>query len=83
MITMQTRRIQTTLQQRTSKSGAFTQKGLNNDKRNTLEKLYVVDGRSVMGMFSLNLTAPVTIEYDSEDDKAIEQFEKEIAEFLH
>ena len=32
---------------------------------------YVVDGR------------PVTIEYDSEDDKAIEQFEKEIAEFLH
>lgn len=44
---------------------------------------YVVDGRSVMGMFSLNLTAPVTIEYDSEDDKAIEQFEKEIAEFLH
>ena len=43
---------------------------------------YIVDGKSVMGMFSLDLTSPVTIEYDSEDDAAVEKFEQAIAEIV-
>ena len=33
---------------------------------------YCVDGKSIMGMFSLNLTSPVTVEYDSDDNECFE-----------
>jgi len=42
---------------------------------------YVIDGKSIMAMYSLDLTAPLTVEYESEDDTAIAKFEQAVAEF--
>lgn len=38
------------------------------------QDLYVVNGASLMGMFSLDLSKPLTVEID--DDKAIQYFKK-------
>lgn len=42
---------------------------------------YIVDGRSIMGIFSLNLTNTVTVEIESDDEKEIDRFIKVMEEF--
>lgn len=43
---------------------------------------YVIDGKSIMAMYSLDLTSPLTVEYDSKDNAAIAKFEQSIAELI-
>lgn len=42
---------------------------------------YIVDGRSIMGIFSLNLTETVTVEIESDDEKEIDRFLEKMEEF--
>ena len=42
---------------------------------------YIIDGKSIMAMYSLDLTSPLTVEYDSPDDAEIAKFEQATAEF--
>ena len=46
-----------------------------------LQGKYIVDGRSIMGIFSLNLTETVTVEIESDDKKEIDRFLKKMEEF--
>lgn len=46
-----------------------------------LQGRYIVSGRSIMGIFSLNLTDTVTVEIESDDEKEIDRFLKEMEEF--
>lgn len=46
-----------------------------------LQGRYIVDGRSIMGIFSLNLTESVTVEIESDDKKEIDRFLKKMEEF--
>lgn len=46
-----------------------------------LQGKYIVDGRSIMGIFSLNLTETVTVEIESNDEKEIDRFLKKMEEF--
>ena len=46
-----------------------------------LQGRYIVDGRSIMGIFSLNLTNTVTVEIESDDEKEIDRFIKVMEEF--
>ena len=46
-----------------------------------LQGKYIVDGRSIMGIFSLNLTETVTVEIESNNEKEIDRFLKEMEEF--
>lgn len=46
-----------------------------------LQGRYIVSGRSIMGIFSLNLTDTVTVEIESDDEKEINRFFKEMEEF--
>lgn len=39
-----------------------------------LQGKYIVSGKSIMGVFSLNLTETVTIEIESNDEKEIDKF---------
>ncbi len=39
-----------------------------------LQGKYIVDGRSIMGIFSLNLTDVVTVKIESDDEKEIDRF---------
>ncbi len=39
-----------------------------------LQGRYIVSGKSLMGVFSLNLTETVTVEIESNDDKEIDRF---------
>ena len=39
-----------------------------------LQGRYIVSGRSIMGIFSLNLTDTVTVEIESDDDELIDKF---------
>lgn len=48
---------------------------------NVLQGRYIVSGRSIMGIFSLNLTNPVTVEIESDDEKEIDRFLKAMEEF--
>lgn len=42
---------------------------------------YIISGKSVMGVFSLNLTETVTVEIESNDEKEIDKFLKKMEEF--
>ena len=46
-----------------------------------LQGRYIVSGRSIMGIFSLNLTNTVTVEIESDDEKEIDKFIKVMEEF--
>lgn len=46
-----------------------------------LQGRYIVSGRSIMGIFSLNLTDTVTVEIESDDEKEIDRFLKVMEEF--
>lgn len=43
---------------------------------------YLVDGKSIMGVFSLNLSKPVDIHFESDDDTAVEKFLSAIKDFV-
>lgn len=43
---------------------------------------YIVDAKSIMGMFSLDLTKPVTIEIDSSKLEEIKEFNGKMREFI-
>ena len=42
---------------------------------------YTVDGRSILGIFSLNLTDTVTVEIENDNEKQIDRFLKKMEEF--
>lgn len=46
-----------------------------------LQGRYIVSGRSIMGIFSLNLTNTVTVEIESDDENEIDRFIKIMEEF--
>lgn len=46
-----------------------------------LQGRYIVSGRSIMGIFSLNLTDTVTVELESDDKKEIDKFIEVMEEF--
>ena len=46
-----------------------------------LQGRYIVSGRSIMGIFSLNLTNTVTVEIENDDEKEIDRFIKVMEEF--
>lgn len=46
-----------------------------------LQGRYIVAGKSIMGIFSLNLTETVTVVIESDDEKEIDRFFKEMEEF--
>lgn len=46
-----------------------------------LQGRYTVDGKSIMGVFSLDLTKPVIVEIDSDDEKEIDKFLDMMEEF--
>ena len=46
-----------------------------------LQGRYIVSGKSIMGIFSLNLTETVTVEIESEDEKEIDRFIKIMEDF--
>ena len=46
-----------------------------------LQGRYIVAGKSIMGIFSLNLTDTVTVEIESDDEKEINRFFKEMEGF--
>lgn len=43
---------------------------------------YVVDGKSIMGIFSFDLTRPVEVRVNSDDEVKINAFKADIADFL-
>lgn len=44
---------------------------------------YTVDGKSIMGLFSLNLLEPLFVRIDSEDENEIESFNRVMEEFKY
>jgi phosphotransferase system HPr-like phosphotransfer protein len=46
-----------------------------------LQGRYIVAGKSIMGIFSLNLTETVTVEIESDNEKEIDRFLKKMEEF--
>lgn len=46
-----------------------------------LQGRYTVDGKSIMGVFSLDLTKTVIVEIDSDDEKEIDKFLDMMEEF--
>lgn len=46
-----------------------------------LQGRYTIDAKSVLGVFSLDLTKTVTVEIESDDEKEIDRFLKEMEEF--
>lgn len=46
-----------------------------------LQGKYIVDGRSIMGVFSLDLTKTAIVEIESDDEKEIDRFLKMVEEF--
>lgn len=46
-----------------------------------LQGRYIVSGKSIMGIFSLNLTNTATVEIESDDEKEIDRFIKVMEEF--
>lgn len=46
-----------------------------------LQGKYIVDGRSIMGVFSLDLTKTVIVEIESDDEKEIDRFLETMKEF--
>lgn len=43
---------------------------------------YLVDGKSIMGVFSLNLSKPVDIHFESDDDTAVEAYLDSIKNYI-
>lgn len=43
---------------------------------------YIVDGKSIMGVLSLNLSNPVTIGFESDDDVAVEAYLDSIKNYI-
>ena len=43
---------------------------------------YVVDGKSIMGIFSLDLLSPIKLTARAEDEKAIDGLLEKIAKFI-
>ncbi len=43
---------------------------------------YVVDGKSIMGIFSLDLLSPIKLTAHAEDEKAIDALLEKIAKFV-
>lgn len=46
-----------------------------------LQGRYTIDAKSVLGVFSLDLTKTVTVEIESDDEKEIDKFLKKMEEF--
>ena len=42
---------------------------------------YIISAKSLMGIFSLNLTETVAVEIESDDEKEIDRFLKKMEEF--
>ena len=42
---------------------------------------YVVDGKSIMGLFSLNILEPLTVRINSENELEVESFNRIMEEF--
>lgn len=45
----------------------------------TLDNMYRVDGKSIMGMFSLDLTKPIVITFEEENNEEFETYLKSVA----
>ena len=43
---------------------------------------YVVDGKSIMGIFSLDLLSPIKLTAHAEDEKAIDKLLEKIAKYV-
>ena len=43
---------------------------------------YVIDAKSIMGIFSLDLSKPIELDIHSDDDAACDAFLKKIASFV-
>ncbi len=46
------------------------------------EGRYIVDGKSILGIFSLDLSEPVSVTVESEDEKLINEYFQMIDEFI-
>lgn len=46
-----------------------------------LQGRYIISAKSLMGIFSLNLTETVTVEIESDDEKEIDRFLEKMEEF--
>ena len=46
-----------------------------------LQGRYIISGKSIMGIFSLNLTENVTVEIENDDENIINDFVKKMKEF--
>lgn len=46
-----------------------------------LQGRYIVDGKSIIGIFSLDLTKTITVEIESNDEKEINRFLENMEEF--
>lgn len=46
-----------------------------------LQGRYIISGKSVIGVFSLNLTAPITVEIESDDEDEVNRFLEAMEEF--
>ena len=43
---------------------------------------FIVDGKSIMGLFSLDLSKEITISFECEDDTAVEAFLSDISKYI-
>lgn len=48
---------------------------------NVLQRRYIVSGKSLMGIFSLNLSETVAVEIESDDEKEIDRLLDAMEEF--
>ncbi len=46
------------------------------------EGRYIVDGKSILGIFSLDLSAPVSITVESDNQQLIDEYFKSVDEFI-
>ena len=46
------------------------------------EGRYIVDGKSILGIFSLDLSAPVSVTVESDNQQAIDEYFNSIEEFI-
>ena len=44
---------------------------------------YIVDGKSILGLFSINLLEPLIVKIDSENELEIENFNRVMEEFKY
>lgn len=48
-----------------------------------ISEKYVVDGKSIMGLFSLNILEPLLVKMDSENKEELESFNRVMEEFKY